>query len=40
MEKTLIMSNFVKKHWEDVIIYGFCGLMVVAGVMVYYIFAA
>lgn len=34
------MSHFVKKHWEDIIIYGFCTLMVVAGVMIYYTFVA
>ena len=34
------MSNFLKKHWEDVIIYGFCVLMVVGGVMVYCTFVA
>jgi hypothetical protein len=34
------MANFVKKHWEDIIIYGFCALMVVGGVMVYYTFVA
>ena len=34
------MANFVKKHWEDLIIYGFCVLMVVGGVMVYYTFVA
>ena len=31
------MSNFVKKHWEDIIVYGFCTLMVAAGIMVYYL---
>ena len=31
------MSNFVKKHWEDIIVYGFCTLMIAAGIMVYYL---
>ena len=34
------MSNFVKKHWEDIIIYGFCGLMIIAGIMLYNTFIA
>ena len=32
------MSNFFKKYWEDMIIYSFCGMMVIAGVMIYYVF--
>ena len=34
------MSNFLKKHWEDLLIYGFCALMIAAGFMVYNIFVA
>ena len=32
--------SFVKKHWEDILVYGFCVLMVAGGVMVYFTFVA
>ena len=30
--------NFFKKHWEDILVYGFCALMILGGVMVYMTF--
>ena len=32
--------SFIKEHWEDILVYGFCVLMVAGGVMVYFTFVA
>ena len=34
------MKALLKKHWEDILVYGFCALMVGGGIMIYVTFVA